>query len=157
MIFVTTGTCDPFDRLLEMVDAVELGDTELVVQHGVSPVRPRAATCVAFLTYDEVIATMRRSDTVVTHAGVGSILTSLACGKRPIVVPRLRRYGDAVDDHQLELAERLVHAGLVTMATDERGLAAAVAATRPRDAAPSVRVGGRLAAELGEFIASHAR
>ena len=47
MIFVTTGTCEPFDRLLEALDGAGL-DERLVVQHGESPIRPAGAECVDF-------------------------------------------------------------------------------------------------------------
>ena len=45
---------------------------------------------------------VREARIVVTHAGVGSILLALTNGKRPFVVPRLRAFGETVDDHQLE-------------------------------------------------------
>ena len=104
MIFVTVGTNEArFDRLLQAFQPSP-PDEELLVQHGPSGVRPPGATCVDYLPYDELVATVRRARVVVTHAGVGSIMTALANGKRPIVVPRLRRFDEAVDDHQLQLA-----------------------------------------------------
>ena len=39
-------------------------------------------------------------------------------GKRPIVMPRLQRYGEAVDDHQLGFARRLAEAGVLELAHD---------------------------------------
>ena len=52
------------------------------------------------------------------HAGVGSIMVSLANGKRPVVMARLTELGEHVDDHQLELARRLEAGGLVALAED---------------------------------------
>jgi UDP-N-acetylglucosamine transferase subunit ALG13 len=151
VILVTTGSYEPFDRLLEAVDRLQL-DEEIVVQHGTSSVRPRtAARNVDFLPYDDLVALVARARVVVTHAGVGSILTALANGKRPIVVPRLARHGDAVDDHQLPLAERLDESGLVTLLRDLDQLEPAIAAAGA-DVEP-LRQGGALAADLGEFIA----
>ena len=54
--------------------------------------------------FDELVEHVRRARVVVSHAGVGSVLTALANGKRPVVVPRLHRFGEAVDDHQLPFA-----------------------------------------------------
>jgi UDP-N-acetylglucosamine transferase subunit ALG13 len=67
---------------------------------------------------DELGRLVREARTVVTHGGVGSILFCLDNGKRPIVVPRLRRFAETVDDHQLESARRFSDAGLVTLVDD---------------------------------------
>jgi UDP-N-acetylglucosamine transferase subunit ALG13 len=118
MIFVTVGTNEaPFDRLL--LALAEVGaDEDLVVQHGPSAVQPPRASCFASLSYEELADLVRRARVVVSHAGVGSVLTALANGKRPIVVPRLRRFGEAVDDHQLLFARRLEQTELVTLVED---------------------------------------
>lgn len=119
MIFVTVGTStQPFDRLLEGVASFADGDEEVVVQYGASAVRPAGAECVAFLGYDEQLEHMRRARAIVTHAGVGSIIAARLVGKRPFVVPRLRELGEAVDDHQLELARKLDQAGLVRLVAE---------------------------------------
>lgn len=128
MIFVTVGTNEaPFDRLLRAID--ELGDLgePLLVQTAGAPVNPRNARCVDFLPYDEMVTSMREASSVVTHAGVGSVLTALTAGKRPVVVPRLRQFGEAVDDHQVEFARRLAETGLVTVVEDLSVLGEALA------------------------------
>ena len=103
MIFVSVGTNEArFDRLLHAV--AELGlDEEVVVQHGHSARDsiPPARQLVDFLPFEGIVDTVRRSRVVVTHAGVGSVMVSLANGKRPIVVPRRKAFAEAVDDHQL--------------------------------------------------------
>ena len=141
MIFVTTGTCDPFDRMLRAVAELRI-DEPLVVQHGVSPVQPPAALCVDFLPFEDLVQLVRASRLVVTHAGVGSVLTCLMNGKRPIVVPRLASEGDAVDDHQLEFALRLEREDLVTVVEDldtlERVIAAQAVEGRRVAPAPSL-------------------
>ncbi len=151
MIFVTVGTNEaPFDRLLRALDALP-GREPLVVQHGPSLVRPVGATRFESLPFDELLGYIREARAVVAHAGVGSVLAVLGCGKRPIVVPRLRRYGEAVDDHQREFALRLDEAGLVRLVDDPTGLAEALEA----DAAHAVelRSNHRLAAELRGYLA----
>lgn len=132
MIFVTVGTNHArFDRLLSpFLDWV--GTEELVVQHGPSPLRPRAARCSDFLPYEESVAAFEAARVIVTHAGVGSVLLALAQGKSPVVVPRLHRFGEAVDDHQQAFAARLADEGLVMLVDLEqqgaKGLFAAIAA-----------------------------
>ena len=127
MIFVTVGTNEArFDRLLHAVAELEL-EEDVVVQHGHSaPIHPPGATLVDFLPFEGMVDMIRRSRVVVTHAGVGSVMVSLANGKRPVVVPRRKAFAEAVDDHQLELGRRFASAGLVTFVEAPDGIAAAV-------------------------------
>jgi UDP-N-acetylglucosamine transferase subunit ALG13 len=62
----------------------------------------------------------------VTHTGVGSVLCAREAGHVPVVVPRLHRFGEHVDDHQLELVAALGADGHVVPVTDIAGLTAAV-------------------------------
>lgn len=128
MIFVTVGTNEaPFDRLLRAIGALD--PIEFVIQCGASSVRPQGATCVDFLPFDELVAHVRAARLVVCHAGVGSVMVSLMEGKRPLVVPRLARFREAVDDHQLHFARRFAERGLVTLVEEPAGLGAAIAAS----------------------------
>jgi UDP-N-acetylglucosamine transferase subunit ALG13 len=127
MILVATGASQfPFDRLLRAVSALDRGE-RVVVQHGCSAVKPDGAECVDFLPMPDLAALVREARVVVTHAGVGSILLCLTNGRSPVVVPRLKRFGETVDDHQLESARRFAAAGLVTLVEDPADLPAALA------------------------------
>ena len=151
MIFVTVGTNEArFDRLVQAVEALA-GSEELVVQHGPSPVRPQGATCVDYLSFEDLSEHVRRARVVVMHAGVGSVLAALANGARPVVVPRLKRFGEAVDDHQLTFGRRLHAEGLVELVEDPQALPEA-AARHEGAFAGAVAVEGRLVDELREFI-----
>jgi UDP-N-acetylglucosamine transferase subunit ALG13 len=151
MILVTVGTNEArFDRLLQLVDELHL-DEELVVQHGPSSVRPHGATTFDFLPFDELAEQIRRARVVVTHAGVGSVMASLANGKRPVVVPRLHRLGEAVDDHQLDFARRAASDGLLVLAEDAPSLREAVAGEASH-AGVEMRADPRLVAELRDVI-----
>jgi UDP-N-acetylglucosamine transferase subunit ALG13 len=131
VIFVTLGTLHfPFDRLLHALEGLP-GDEELIVQCRAPGRLPAWACSVPDLPFDELVKTMRAARVVVCHAGVGSVLTALANGKRPVTVPRLARLGEAVDDHQLAFARRLAEAGLVTLVEDPAELAHAVASPAP--------------------------
>jgi UDP-N-acetylglucosamine transferase subunit ALG13 len=151
MIFVTVGTNHfPFDRLLHVVERLVDVDEELIVQHGPSHVRPRNARCVEFLPFREVLAHVRRARVVVSHAGIGSILLSLAEGKHPIVVPRRACFGETTDDHQVESARRLEASGLVTAVCDPSDLPAALCAHH--EPAPTPAGEARLILELRDYI-----
>jgi UDP-N-acetylglucosamine transferase subunit ALG13 len=151
VIFVTVGTNEArFDRLLRAVAELEL-DEEVVVQHGhSSPIHPAGASLIDFLPFEGIVDMVRRSRVVVTHAGVGSVMVSLANGKRPIVVPRRKAFAEAVDDHQLELGRRFASAGLVTFIEAPDGIAAAV--RREQEAASFVPRTSPLALDLRGFL-----
>ena len=152
MIFVSVGTHEtPFDRLLQAVSDLAL-DEELVVQHGLSPIRSEGATEFDYLPFDRVLEYVRDARAIVTHAGVGSVMLALANDKRPIVMARRHRFGEAVDDHQVELAARLEAAGLVSVVEDTSDLADTLAA----DARPPVLDSNEpwLGASLGTYLAT---
>ena len=136
MILVTTGANGaPFDRLLAVVERFDT-DEEVVVQHGPSRLRPAGATCLDFVTFEELGELVARARVVVAHAGVGSILLCASRGRVPIVVPRLARYNEVVDDHQVFLARRLAASGNVVCAEDPEEVPDLVAAGTPGSDSP---------------------
>jgi UDP-N-acetylglucosamine transferase subunit ALG13 len=152
MIFVTVGSSElPFDRLLQEVGRLPT-DEPLVVQHGPSKIPPSNATCIEFMSFSDVIEYMRAARVVIAHAGAGSAMAALSVNKRPVVLPRRRRFGEAVDDHQVELARRLDDSGLVTMVENADGIVAALQGGQ----VVSPRVQGKtgLAAELRAYLSS---
>ena len=151
MIFVTVGTNEArFDRLLAAV--AELGfDEEVLIQHGhSSPICPTGADLVDFLPFEEMVKKIRSARTVVTHAGVGTIMVALANAKRPVVFPRRAAYGEAVDDHQLQVGRRFADAGLVTLVENAEELGAALGGRHaPATTTPD---SSALAKELKDFL-----
>lgn len=150
MIFVTIGTSEPFDRLLAPLAGLEA--EELLVQHGDSGIELQNARMVSYLEFDELVAAIRGARAVVAHAGVGTILTALAEGKRPLVVPRRREHGEAVDDHQVVLARRLAESGLVTVVDDPAELPKILAGLNGGALTTAPRPDARLVEELRSFV-----
>ena len=70
--------------------------------------------------------------------------------KKPIVVPRRKAFGEAVDDHQLQLGRRFAEAGLVTLVEDPDDLGEALAREQVRAAV--AQEASPLAAELLRFL-----
>ena len=150
MILVSTGTNGAaFDRLLGALGGARPGE-EMIVQHGPSSVRPVGATCVAAMPFNEFRELAAQARVIVTHAGVGSTLVAMLAGHRPILVPRLARFGEAVDDHQLELAERLAALGAATLVTDVALLPAAIG-----EAAGASRRGAGFGSDLVQALADY--
>lgn len=140
MIFATCGSSPaPFSRMMEALSA--LPSDELHAQHGPAA-PPRCAAAYDFLPFNRMVELIERADMVVSHAGVGSIICALRAGHVPIVFPRLRRYGETVDDHQAELAEALQRRGNVVVVWTAEELVEAVRSMPPRGA------GQQLGAEL---------
>jgi UDP-N-acetylglucosamine transferase subunit ALG13 len=154
MIFVSIGTSEPFERLLAALGGIA-ADEELIVQCGESSVRPHRATCVEFLAFDDFVELVRRARVVVCHAGVGTIMVAIASGKRPVVVPRLPQYGEAIDDHQLVLARRLASAGIVTLVEEPERLEQVIAAATLTPVTELASPEG-LVSELRDYISVHA-
>jgi UDP-N-acetylglucosamine transferase subunit ALG13 len=137
VIFVITGMeIHPFDRLARTVDELHrtraVGE-DFLIQLGSCTFEPRHVPFVRYLSFGEICDRIREASVVITHAGAGSTLVTLQQGKHPVVVPRLARFGEHVDDHQLGLAEKLASRGLVTVVRDEATLAGAIEAARCAD------------------------
>ena len=109
MIFVSVGTQKfPFNRLLEKLDdLVRDGciEDQIFAQIGLSDYKPQHYEYVDYLGKDDFDENLRQCDLVITHSGVATIVAALKCGKPVLVVPRLARYGEHVDDHQVEIAD----------------------------------------------------
>ena len=110
-VFVTLGfERRPFDRLLKAVDTgIELGiiPQDTLVQSGYSNHVPSRCASVAFLSFSEIEAVMRRAEIIVAHAGVGTLLHCLHINKIPILFPRRVSRGEHVDDHQFIFARAI--------------------------------------------------
>jgi UDP-N-acetylglucosamine transferase subunit ALG13 len=125
LILVTVGMDHhPFDRLVRWVDAwLEGGGGErarCLVQSGTAT-PPRLAEWKDYLTVEELEAAMHQAAVVVCHGGPGTISSSRRQGLVPIVVPRRRTLGEAVDGHQVTFARRTAALGHVRLSeTEER-------------------------------------
>lgn len=117
MIFVIIGSrMFQFDRLLKEIDMlVEKGVIKetLFAQTGSSMYVPRNFEYSNFLDHDKFNDYINKSDTIITHAGVGSIINSLKAGKKVIAVARLKRYDEHIDDHQLEIVRKFSEMGMI--------------------------------------------
>jgi len=109
MIFVTVGThYQGFERLIKKMDEIAKEiDDEVVMQIGYTKYEPKNAKWFRFLEYEKMLEFYNKADVIVCHAGAGTLLEALSFGKPIVVVPRLKKFDEHVDDQQLELAEAL--------------------------------------------------
>ena len=119
MIFVTLGSQKfPFDRLLRVLDEQAQNGLEIFAQTGASAYTPVHFAHKPFLDADEYANAMERADIVITHGGTGAIIGAVKRGKKVIAVPRLARYGEHVDDHQLQIIRTFADLGLILPCED---------------------------------------
>ena len=111
MIFVTVGTHEqPFNRLLECIDELKKENViteEIVMQTGFSTYVPQYCEWKKLFPYNEMVEKVKNARIVITHGGPSSFIMPLQEGKIPIVVPRQKKYGEHVNDHQLEFAKEV--------------------------------------------------
>lgn len=117
MIFVTVGSQKiPFDRLIRQIDKmVQSGEIqeEVFAQIGASEYTPSSFLYQRYLSAGEYSQKIQECDLLITHSGVATIMEGKRHHKRVIVVPRLSRYGEHVDDHQIQIADSFSELGLV--------------------------------------------
>lgn len=117
MIFAVLGTQKfQLNRLLIQLDqAIEDGfiQEEVFAQIGNSDYFPRHFSYKDFMNKEDFDAQVEKSDVLITHSGVGSIISGLKSNRPIIVFPRLRKFQEHVDDHQLDIAQAFEKKGYV--------------------------------------------
>jgi len=108
MVFVVLGTQKfQMNRVVKLIDdLVANGKLEMpvVAQIGHSDYKPKSFEFHRFLEKVEFDRLISEAQLLITHGGVGAIMTAINCKKPVIVVPRLAKYAEHVDDHQKEIA-----------------------------------------------------
>ena len=127
MIFVAVGTQKfQFNRLLVAIDALVADgviNEEVFAQIGHSDYTPQNYNYKDFLNKDEFNSYIKNCDLLITHSGVATIITGLKYSKPVIVVPRLAKFGEHVDDHQLQIAESFSNQNMVIICGEYDNLA----------------------------------
>ena len=117
MIFVTLGTQDKeFSRLLKAIDReIEKGNIKekVVVQAGCTKYESKNMEVLDLVPQDEFEKLMNEADLLITHGGVGSILTGIKRGKPVIAAARLKKYKEHTNDHQKQIIKEFSDAGYI--------------------------------------------
>lgn len=133
MIVGVTGTHTPFDRLVRGLAryAADHPSEPVWVQHGKGALVPPLEGA-AMVRREELLARMDAAEVVVVHAGCGTLLDAMSLGHVPVTVPRLSRFGEHVNDHQLELLRALAAEDRIVPVDDIAELPAKIAQARGR-------------------------
>jgi UDP-N-acetylglucosamine transferase subunit ALG13 len=122
MIFLTVGTQFPFDRLVRAIDEAvgQNGFEETVfAQIGDSSYRPLNIEVVSSLEKKAFDNYILKASGIISHAGMGTIMMALENHKPLLVMPRLKKYGEAVNDHQVAMARKFEELGHILVAYTE--------------------------------------
>lgn len=117
MIFVTVGTQpNGFERCLKevvkLIDEFEIKD-DIIAQIGHTNFNTTKFKTIKFIGEVEYEKLISAADIVITHAGSGAIFKGIAHGKKIIAMARLHEFNEMVDNHQLELVEKLAQDGYI--------------------------------------------
>jgi beta-1,4-N-acetylglucosaminyltransferase len=112
MIFVTIGVMYGFGRLVMKMDELASRMSEpVIIQIGETEYEPKNAKYFRFSSRNEMEDLYRKARIIVGHAGVGTILKAAEYKKPMILVPRMKKYGEHINDHQLEITKELEQEG----------------------------------------------
>ena len=108
MIFATVGTSDKsFERFIKAVDdlAATISE-EIIIQRGFATYIPKNAKYFNFCPPTQMTSLIYQANIIISHAGFGIIGECISKKKRLILIPREKKFNEAVDN-QVELAEYL--------------------------------------------------
>lgn len=137
MIVATLGTHpQPMDRLVRRLDElVATGDLSepVILQTPAVGYEPRFLEVRPVLPYRALMDLLRDAEVVISHAGPATLAGIRLFGKAPVVVPRSKRHGEHVDDHQEFYARRIAKLPGYIVVTDLDRLGDAIAEARSTD------------------------
>ena len=117
MILVMLGTQNnSFHRLLEEIDRlIDSGviNEKVIVQAGYTKYNSKNMRIFSLIPQEELEKYQDKADLIITHGGVGSIISSIKRKKKVIAVPRLHKYGEHVNDHQKQIVESFDKKGYI--------------------------------------------
>lgn len=122
MILVTLGTQDKsFTRLLDAIqEQIDKGiiKDKVVVQAGFTKYNSKNMEIFDLIDRDDFSKLIEKCDLLITHGGVGSILTGLKNNKKIIVCPRLSKYKEHINDHQVQIVNNFYDSGYILKYND---------------------------------------
>ena len=149
MIFLTIGTQEPFDRLIKAVDEIApLLNTDIIAQVSRSGYKAKNLQTFAFVSPVEFKTYFNRASLIISHAGMGTIISALEGEKPILIMPRLARYREHRNDHQLATAAVFQKLNYVHVAQDEQDLKAKLEQVYHSGLQPLHKIGSHASPEL---------
>ena len=156
MILVLLGTQNnSFHRLLEEIQKnIDNGNIqeEVVVQKGYTKFESKDMTLYNELPIEKFNELIQKADLVITHGGVGSIISSVTRGKKVIAVPRLKKYNEHVNDHQLDIIQTFDEMGYIIGIQEVQQLGEAIKKVKEFKPKKYVKNTGNIIKIIEDFI-----
>lgn len=159
MIFICVGSREyQFDRLIEHVDVLSakgaIEDT-VYAQIGCSSYIPVNFKYKRFISTEEYINCLSDADLIISHGGTGSLIQALKMGKQVVAVPRLVKYGEAIDDHQVQIIDVLEEAGYIKKVMNIEGLLGAIEDIKRNPITKRYQASSDMLMIINEFLEKH--
>lgn len=156
MILVMLGTQNnSFHRLLEEIDKL-INDgqikEEVVVQAGYTKYESANMKIFDFISSEELEKLEQKASCIITHGGVGSIIGSIEKCKKVIAVPRLKQYGEHVNDHQIDIVQSFDKLGYIIGITDVSQLSDALQKVETFEPKKYIQNTGKIISIVQDFI-----
>ena len=130
MVLVMLGTQNnDFSRLLKEIDNLidkNIIKGEVVVQAGYTKYESENMKIFDLIQKDKLLSLQQKADLIITHGGVGSIISSIEKGKKVIAVPRKHEYQEHVNNHQEEIVHTFNEKGYIIGIEDVKDLENAI-------------------------------
>lgn len=133
MILVILGTHErPFLRLLKEIEKLiaQKKIKNVIIQRGYTDYRVNGAKSYDFIEFEKMQRLIKNCDIVITHGGVASITDALNYKKPTIVVPRLKKFNEHTDDHQLQITRMMEKENKIIPVYDIKYLKSAIIKAR---------------------------
>ena len=154
MIFVTIGTQGPFDRLIRAVDQTvpmfNLPAIAQVSKGGAYKVKNMQTS--DFMSFNEFNSYFTKATLIVSHAGMGTIISALVMNKPILILPRLSKFREQRNDHQWATAKEFEKRKYVHTAYDEDELQEKLKALLSGDLVPLHQIGKFASSDLIQSI-----
>ncbi len=156
MILVLLGTQNnSFHRLLEEIQKnIDNGNIqeEVIVQKGYTKFESKDMTLYDELPIERFNELIEEANLVITHGGVGSIISSITKGKKVIAVPRLKKYNEHVNDHQLDIIQTFDEMGYIIGLQEVEQLGEAIKKVKDFEPKEYVKNTGNIIKIIEDFI-----
>jgi len=107
LIFVTVGTPKyDFSRLVKAADELQTKE-KVVVQLGYTKYVPKNCEWFRFTTPEKIEQLVKQCRVYISHGGIGSIMLPIEYGKPVVAVPRMKKFEEHVDDHQMQIVKEM--------------------------------------------------
>lgn len=117
MILVTLGTNDKsFIRLIKKIEELiidQVINEDVIVQAGFTHYKSEHMKIFDLIPMEEFSKLIAECNLLITHGGVGSIISGLQSKKKIIALPRLKEFKEHVNDHQLQIIENFEKSGYI--------------------------------------------